>query len=206
MLFHNELFFALFLGRLVEGNPVAQPQGLDLEVVNDLPPQASVTFAVGVASQVISFNEASAVASVVALASKIPLSDALDGIVSVPAATGIISKAALARRQAASSSSSVCTGGSAQPTGTGPVSTPDTPAGFHANTAYGNAANSATTPSGYINTFRNLNGSTQGAYAYLGFSAISAYDPSACAAKCNAITGCQAFDICTSSIIFVSSC
>lgn len=54
---------AVLLG-ITNAKPLAMPQGLDFGVVDDLPPPPSVSIAVGVASQVVTVNEASAVASV----------------------------------------------------------------------------------------------------------------------------------------------
>lgn len=172
--------------------PAALAQGIDFGVVNDLPPLPSYTIAVGVAAQTVSINEASVISSAAALASKVPLSDALDGVVSVPP----LKKRFLAARAA----TSTCSGGTPQATGSGPVSTPDTPAGFTGNTVYGNTANAATTPSGYTQTFGNLMGSSQ-AYGYLGFTSISTYDPATCAAQCSKITDCYSFNICTPACI-----
>ena len=56
------------------------------------------------------------------------------------------------------------------------------------------AASAAPTPSGYTNTFTNLNASSN-AYGYMGFTTLSSYDSNACAAKCNAITDCIAINI-----------
>lgn len=46
-----------------------------------------------------------------------------------------------------------------QPTGAGPVPTPDTPEAFLAYNDFSATANSAKTPSGYYNTFTNLQAS-----------------------------------------------
>lgn len=90
--------------------------------------------------------------------------------------------------------SSSCTGGNAQPLGSGPVSYPDTAAAFVANAKYAQVAMAAKTPSGYTQMFSNLNGSVSGS-GYLTYTTIGSYDPSSCATQCNSITGCQSFDI-----------
>jgi len=169
-------------------------QGLDFDVINDLPPIPAVSIPVGVAAAIVTVNEASAIAQVVALATKAPLTDAWDGAVSAPAETGIVTASALVKPRAATQTA-VCSGGSPQPQGSGPASSPDTPAGFQANPAYGSAAKSAATPTGYVQTFSNLIGSTQ-AYGYLGFTSITSYNPSTCATQCSSINGCQSFNIC----------
>lgn len=190
----------LTVAALAAAKPLAAPQGLDFDVVDSLPPAPSISIPVDVAAQTITVNEPQAIASAQALATVQPLTDVLDGVVSVPVTSGIITSAAatavLAKRQ--TTVSSVCVGGKAQPTGAGPVSTPDTPSAFQSNTAYSNAANNAATPPGYVQTFVNQAGSTQAgqAYAYLGFTSISSYDPAVCASRCNAMSGCQSFNIC----------
>lgn len=185
------------LAGIAFAKPLAVPQGLDFDVVNELPPAPSVSIPVGVLSQVIVVAEASVLASVAALATKVPLTDVLDGVVSIPPTTAIISDAPVVKRAASSSTTGSCIGGNPQPTGSGPVSSPDTPAGYRQNSAYGNAAKTAATPSGYMNSFTNLTGATS-AYAYLGFSSITTYNPATCATQCNTINGCQAFNICKS--------
>lgn len=89
----------------------------------------------------------------------------------------------------------------AQPTGVtgiyGPPASPtdDTVAAFAANAAFAAAASSAPIPSGYSNTFTNLNASNN-AYGYMGYTLLSSYDSERCAAKCNAINGCMSFNLC----------
>jgi len=198
-MFVRRVALAALLTRFTTSSPFAAPQGLDFDVVDNLPPASTVVIPIGVASQIVTVNEASAIASVAALATKAPLTDAYDGVVSVPAAVNIVTASYLSKRQAGSSSGSAtssCTGGTPQATGTGPASTPDTPAGFQQNGAYGSSARSAAVPSGYTQTFSNLNGSSQ-AYGYLGFTSVTSYDPASCASKCNSIQGCQSFNICT---------
>lgn len=82
----------------------------------------------------------------------------------------------------------------AQPTGAGPVPSPDTPSAFLSYSSFASAASGASVPSGYVNTFTNLNASNN-AYGYLGFTTLTSYDTAACAKKCTAIDGCQAFNI-----------
>ena len=72
--------------------------------------------------------------------------------------------------------------------------TPDTPAAFSADPYFADEANHAQTPSGYTEVFKNLNGSVNG-NVYMGLNTLTAYDPSQCAALCNAATGCVAFNL-----------
>ncbi|KAI4728672.1 hypothetical protein E4T49_03498 [Aureobasidium sp. EXF-10728] len=87
-----------------------------------------------------------------------------------------------------------------QPTGvTGAYGPPaqasdDTVAAFVANTAFAAAASSAPVPSGYSNTFTNLNASNN-AYGYMGYTTLTSYDTEKCASKCNAINGCMSFNL-----------
>ncbi|KAF4550457.1 Hypothetical protein D9617_17g047250 [Elsinoe fawcettii] len=81
-----------------------------------------------------------------------------------------------------------------QPLGAGPVTTPDDVRTFSKNPFFASAALSATTPEGYNNTFTNWNASNQ-AYGYLGYQLLDVYDTTLCAAKCNAIEDCLAFNI-----------
>jgi len=60
------------------------------------------------------------------------------------------------------------------------------------------AANGAATPAGYTSVFTNQKASLNG-YVYMGYTVLEsspAYDPSVCASKCDAIAGCQSFNIC----------
>ncbi|KAG9551233.1 glycoside hydrolase, partial [Aureobasidium melanogenum] len=81
-----------------------------------------------------------------------------------------------------------------QPTGAGPVPTPDTPEAFLAYSDFSATADSAKTPSGYYNTFTNLQASNN-AYGYMGYTVLSEYSAQTCADKCDAIKGCAAFNI-----------
>ena len=83
----------------------------------------------------------------------------------------------------------------AQPDGYGPkTNKPDTAAAFLANHVYSNAAENAKTPSGYQRSFVSLQGATSTSN-YLTYYDLKSYDPSACQAKCDAVTGCKAFNL-----------
>ncbi|KAF2766591.1 hypothetical protein EJ03DRAFT_176112 [Teratosphaeria nubilosa] len=88
-----------------------------------------------------------------------------------------------------SDSSSSC---AAEPTGYGPVPTPNTAAAFSNFSAFASAANSATTPSLYWQTYANLNGSqlATSSNTYLGHHEIQSYDPAACTALCDSTARC----------------
>ncbi|KAF7865773.1 hypothetical protein EAF04_005938 [Stromatinia cepivora] len=76
-------------------------------------------------------------------------------------------------------------------TGTNPADDPDS---FVAYEPFADAANSASTPSGYTRSFVNLHASNN-ALKYMGFTQLPTYDTASCAEKCSAITGCNAFNL-----------
>ncbi|KAH9835104.1 putative carbohydrate-binding -like protein [Teratosphaeria destructans] len=80
----------------------------------------------------------------------------------------------------------------AEPTGYGPLPTPNTAAAFPAFPAFASAANTAPTPPLYWQTYANLNGSQLAtpSTTYLGYHEIPSYDPATCAALCDATAGC----------------
>jgi hypothetical protein len=83
-----------------------------------------------------------------------------------------------------------------QPTGINYSVKPDTAAGWVADTvlpASASAANKAV-PTGYVSSFVALNASNS-ADGYMGFTLMTSYDIPGCAAKCNAISGCNSFNI-----------
>ncbi|KAI4677829.1 hypothetical protein J4E81_010759 [Alternaria sp. BMP 2799] len=65
---------------------------------------------------------------------------------------------------------------------------------FRADTKIASVAKGASTPSGYFNTFTNLQGASS-AYGYLGYKVVETYDPSHCASECNSKDGCLGFNI-----------
>lgn len=89
----------------------------------------------------------------------------------------------------AQASTSAC---SPQPTGYGPVPTPNTDTAFASYAPFASAANDAATPSLYQRTFVNLNASefaTSG-NVYMGYYELKAYDPASCTAICDSTSGC----------------
>jgi len=90
---------------------------------------------------------------------------------------------------------------SALPLGSGPVPSVDTAAFFEADPDFTNFALNTTTPTGYTETFVNLNCSSN-AYGYMGFQTLDTYDAPTCGAICDATVGCVAFNICTLSSPF----
>ncbi|KAK0250920.1 hypothetical protein LTR54_009158 [Friedmanniomyces endolithicus] len=81
-----------------------------------------------------------------------------------------------------------------QPDGDGPRVTPDTVAAFEAYPEFHSDALKAITPAGYVETFKDLNGSTS-ANSYITFKTLTSYSVSDCAKLCDNTTLCTAFNI-----------
>jgi len=79
----------------------------------------------------------------------------------------------------------------------------DTADNFEATTAFSDAALSAGTPAGYTQAYANQDGSSEGVYGYMGYSVLDTYDTLTCSQRCDAIVGCQSFNICRSSILLL---
>jgi hypothetical protein len=154
--------------------PAPNPQGLDFDLIAALPPAPTPTIAVGVAAQTIKVNVASMIKSVAQAVSTNPIA--------------VNDKK---KRQV----TSTCTGGTPQPTGALPASSPDTPDSFSNNLYFGQQALDAATPAGYRLTFQNFY-TAETSYYYLGFETLSSYSPATCAAACNGISTCSSFNIC----------
>ncbi|KAF2171165.1 hypothetical protein M409DRAFT_50643 [Zasmidium cellare ATCC 36951] len=78
--------------------------------------------------------------------------------------------------------------------GHGPIPTPDTAEAFVSYASFSSAALAAPTPTGYTNTFKDLN-AMNNALGYMGFTLLDTYDVTACSQKCDAIDGCAAFNV-----------
>ncbi|KAL2206015.1 hypothetical protein CC79DRAFT_1369452 [Sarocladium strictum] len=81
-----------------------------------------------------------------------------------------------------------------QPDGFGPVSSPDTVDAFRNNEVLHNMAKSASDPSGYANTFKDLSAAVN-ANSYLGYRTLETYDVQGCADWCDDKDLCTAFNI-----------
>jgi hypothetical protein len=68
---------------------------------------------------------------------------------------------------------------------------------FRADISVASVATGAATPSGYFNTFTNLQVASS-AHGFLGYWTAPSYNPSLCAAKCDSRPGCLGFNICGS--------
>jgi len=81
-----------------------------------------------------------------------------------------------------------------QPDGYGPKVVPDTVDAFEAYPEFHKEAQNEPTPSGYVNTFRDLNASVN-ANSYLGLHTLSSYDALGCSQWCDNTTLCTGFNL-----------
>lgn len=83
-----------------------------------------------------------------------------------------------------------------QTQGQGPRPALDTGAGFKGDTDFAKLATSAAAaaPAGFIQSFSNLQASSQTSH-YLGHHTMAQYDAELCAAKCNEVSACSAFNL-----------
>lgn len=81
-----------------------------------------------------------------------------------------------------------------QPDGYGPKPTPDTVDAFWSYAPFHKTAQSAVTPKGYIQTFKDLN-ATVSANSYMGLHTLDSYNVQGCSEWCDNTTLCTAFNI-----------
>lgn len=167
------------LAALAAALPAPAPQEIDLDAVIAAP-DPTYSEAVGVTAQVITLDATAIAAQVTSAVSSVSV-DVSD----------VLSGTAIAKRDNAKR-----TACAPQPTGVAAyaVGSPDTASAFAAAASFSSIASAASTPSGYSNTFVNLNASNS-AYGYLGYTTLSTYDTNSCATKCNAINGCMSFNL-----------
>ncbi|GAB7343586.1 hypothetical protein MBLNU457_1588t1 [Dothideomycetes sp. NU457] len=161
-------FAAAALVAIAAAKPV--PQELDFDFLDNVPVMPTATIpVVGIKAQAttVDYNPTTASAAVASSVS----------------AVGLSKRDILAR--------SAC---EPQPTGALPPALPDNVDTFMNNPYYSAAAYGAVTPTGYTNTFTNLDASNN-AYMYMGYTTLESYDVQGCSAKCDAIDGCEAFNI-----------
>lgn len=169
----KSVYFALGLAALV------QSQGLDFDAIDAAPAPETTTVPIGAGSTTVAYDSATAAASAAA------------EITASPIVADVKVKRSMKNRLPFAKRDGNC---AIQPAGAGPVPDPDTPDAFLADTDFSSAAQSAVTPSGFVQSFSNLEGSNS-AYAYMGYTALDSYDAGVCASKCKAINGCNAFNI-----------
>ncbi|KAH6660297.1 hypothetical protein BKA67DRAFT_641420 [Truncatella angustata] len=154
---------------------MVKSQGFDFGVIDAAPVAVTTTLSIGAGSTTIEYNSATAIANVVA--------DVSANFIS----RNLSSKSALKNRLPAGKRDGSC---NVQPSGAGPVPSPDTPGAFLADPDFSSVAIDAQTPSGFVRSSLNLRGSNS-AYASMGHTALDSYDSQTCANKCRAITGCM---------------
>ncbi|KAG2163358.1 hypothetical protein VTO58DRAFT_110759 [Aureobasidium pullulans] len=159
---------------VVAALPAPNPQEIDLDLIVNVP-TPTIIQATGTPDQIITYDTKAILASATAVSS-----------ISVDITDVATSTPSIVKRAACGP----------EPSGYGPVTTnpKDDATSFAANPVYANAANSAAVPSGYVQTFKNLNASSS-AYGYMGFTNLKEYNPQTCATKCNAIKGCMGINI-----------
>jgi hypothetical protein len=162
---------------------LAQAQDLDWDVVLQATPIADVTVPVVYAT----LPSTTASATTVAYTGEVAAAAVSSALVANPT-DGFPLNSALAKRAA---SPTTC---QAQPTGAGAVPSDDSATGFLSYSPFSTSAAAAPTPSGYVNTFTNLQASNN-AFGYMGYTILQSYDTQSCADKCTKIDGCQAFNV-----------
>jgi len=181
----------LFSGAL--SIPVAEPQDLPMDAYDALgdSPDISAPFNDDPDPTTVTYIPTAA-ATAAALAVSTAMAEGITTVIDAPAAA----------TSDASSKRGVSKRGTCLPysPGNGPaVNTPDTVAAWYENSYISGAAAAASAPAGYVlaDGYLNLDAAVSSP-TYLTYTTdgITSYDPSVCAAKCNAISGCVSFNIC----------
>ncbi|KAI1289053.1 hypothetical protein F5Y03DRAFT_64376 [Xylaria venustula] len=176
-LYHSSIYTMKYSFALSAFAALCAAQELPWDVIESADPPPTVSVPWGAASATtITYNSATAIASVVADISSDPLPQPTD----LPA---VVQKREVVKR--------AC---QPQTLGNGPVPDDDSASGFLSFSAFSEAANSATTPNGYALRYRNLNASSN-AYGYMGFTLLDSYDVQSCASQCTNIHGCSSFNV-----------
>jgi len=153
----------------------ARPQEIQWDVVDAAADPPTVLVPIGAEPDIVTYNPDAAASAAAALIVADPL----------PQVTSPLDDIILEKRD------NPC---SPQPTGAGPIPSPDTASSFLSYAPFAAAASSAPTPSGYLNTFTNLKASNS-AYGYMGYTTLDTYSSAACAAECDTRVGCSAFNL-----------
>ncbi|KAI0599552.1 hypothetical protein F4775DRAFT_591339 [Biscogniauxia sp. FL1348] len=157
------------LAALARASPLVARQDIDFDLVDSAPDPSTVSIPIGPTAQSVTYNLASATAA--ATATPLPVE-------------AVEKRGLVAARSACD----------ALPVGAGPTPVPDTADAFLEYYLLSNAAINAEVPTGYEQTFSNLQASSS-AYGYLGYTTLSSYDTAAAATQCDSITGCLGFNI-----------
>jgi hypothetical protein len=135
-------------------NAAPAPQDIDFDLAYSLP-NPSYTTASGATAQTVTYDPSTVFSAALSQITSSGTETALDTATTSPA---------LDKRTACA----------AQPTGAGPVPSPDTISAFVALAAFSSAAVNAPLPTGYTQTFANLNASNN-AYGYMGYTNLQTY-------------------------------
>jgi len=167
----------LGLAALAAASPVASPQLLDLDFIAAQGPAPTPIIAIGQTAQVITFDATSAASAAVAAVTQAAAADA-----TVTAAVN--KRNNIAARSACDPLA----------LGSGPTPSNDTPSKWLAMPNWAAAASAAPLVSGYDVSFINQQGANN-ANGYLGYYTMKSYDVAQCASKCDAASGCAAFNV-----------
>jgi hypothetical protein len=157
---------------LAQAGPLVARQSIDFDLLDSVPDPSIVTVTAGAPATVVSYDLAAATASATAA----PIADAPS------------------KRVDAGPELEARTACEPQPSGQGVVPDGDSVDTFLAYQGFADAANGASVPSGYVQTYQNLKASSS-AYGYMGYTALDSYDVALCASKCDAIEGCSGINV-----------
>lgn len=139
----------------------ASAQSLDLSLLGSISTPANVTVPSNLTSQLVDYDVDAATDAAaedpLAAPATVNLADTV---------TTIVNSTTPVQNSKRAATSCV-----AQPLGSGPAVSPDTASAFLANAAFAKSASAAPTPSGYIQSFKNLKASNN-AFGYLGYTAL----------------------------------
>ncbi|THX17621.1 glycoside hydrolase [Aureobasidium pullulans] len=156
------------------------PQQLDLSMADAIPTPENVTLPSDVSSQTVEFDiDAALEDAIVAVLTDDNTIDVSDSTADPINGTTPIQKRAACSTVAL---------------GSGPTPSPDTAADFLKLASISTAANGASAPSGYTESFKNVKAAAN-AYGYLGFTTLTSYNVQTCADKCDKINGCNSINI-----------
>ncbi|KAI1858428.1 uncharacterized protein JN550_012638 [Neoarthrinium moseri] len=161
---------------------LAKSQSFDWASIDAVPTPSKVVVPIGAGSTTVPYDSNAAVFSAGAEVTASPLSQSV---------TTALAPGPKRRGRAAVIERDEC---SPQPLGSGPTPQPDTAEAFLADSSFFSTAENAQAPSGFKRSFKNLQGSNS-AYAYMGYTSLDSYSADECASKCEAIHGCNAFNI-----------
>jgi hypothetical protein len=173
----NMRSFALIAGLAALAVASPMPQDLNdaskIDLAVELPSLETVEVPIGSGSVAIPFDPAAAAA-----AAAQEVADSSSDIVDLP------DKRSLEQRAACDP----------QPAGLGPKPATDSSEAFMNFLDFSTAATTATTPSGYVQTFQDQKASLEGC-GYMGYSTYATYDVLKASQDCSKITGCKGFNI-----------